>query len=247
MSSTSAHVAAAVATAVLAAAHGVLPWLRGRLVGVGEGVVASIGGGVAAAYVFVHLLPEVAQGNREVAEVLGQHVEVSELEEVLLFLVAFAGFVALYGLDHLAERRRTEGAVFAVHLGTFALYNALITYALPTRFRTGLGSAVLFVVAMAVHFLLTDRSLAAHYGDRFARVGRPVLVAALVVGFVLAWAFAPTSATVVSVLLALLGGFVLYNVFSDELPGASRLRYPVFLTSATAYAGILVAVTVATG
>jgi hypothetical protein len=245
MSTDTALLSAAVATAVLAGLHLLVPSLRRRVGSMAEGVVASVGGGIASAYVFVHLLPELARGNTEVAEVLGEHVEVTELSEVLLFLVAFAGFLLLYGLDHWAERSDGERGVFAVHLGAFAAYNAVITYALPTRFRTGVGSAVLFVVAMAVHFLLSDRALAEHYGDRFARTGRVVLAGALLVGYLLAWAFAPTSTTVVSTMLALLGGFVLYNVFSDELPGDRGLRFPVFAGSATAYAAVLVAVTAA--
>jgi hypothetical protein len=246
MGSTEAFVAAAVATAALGVVHLVLPALRRRLSGTPEGLAASVAGGVAAAYVFVHLLPEVAQGNREVAELLGEHLQVSELEEVLLFLVALTGFLALYGLDHVAEQRRDEGGVFATHLGAFAVYNALITYALPTRFRTDAGAAILFVVAMGIHFLLTDRGLAEHYGERFRRIGRPVLVAALAAGYLLALAFAPTSALVVSTMLALLAGFVLYNVFSDELPSSDRLRFPLFLGSAVLYAGVLVAITAAT-
>ncbi|MFP5320306.1 MAG: hypothetical protein ACLGIC_00510 [Acidimicrobiia bacterium] len=238
--------AAAVATGVLALVHVALPALRRRLSGAPEGLAASVAGGVAIAYVFVHLLPEVAQGNREVAHLLGEHLQVTELEEVLLFLVALSGFLALYGLDHVAEQRRDQDGVFATHLGAFALYNALITYALPTRFRTDAGAAVLFVFAMGIHFLLSDRNLAEHYGARFRRVGRPVLVAALWVGYLLALVFAPTSAVVVSTMLALLAGFVLYNVFSDELPSSDRLRFPLFLGSAVLYAGVLVAITAAT-
>lgn len=245
MGSDAALLSAGVATGVLAVLHVLVPPVRRRIGAMAEGVVASIGGGIASAYVFVHLLPELARGNEEVAEVLGEHVEVTELGEVLLFLVAFAGFLLLYGLDHLAERSDGEHGVFAVHLGAFAAYNAVITYALPTRFRTGAGGAVLFVVAMAVHFVLSDRALAEHYGERFARTGRVVLVGALVLGYLLAWAFAPTSTTVVSTMLALLAGFVLYNVFSDELPGDRRLRFPIFAGSATAYAAVLVAVTAA--
>jgi hypothetical protein len=244
MSSGAALLSAAAATVVLAVLHLLVPALRRRVGSMAEGVVASTGGGIASAYVFVHLLPELAAGNVEIAEVLGEHVEVSELREVLMFLVAFVGFLLLYGLDHWAERAEGGNGVFAVHLGVFAGYNALITYSLPTRFRTGAAGAVLFVVAMAVHFLLTDRGLAEHYRERFTRTGRPVLVVALVVGFLLAWASAPTSTVVVSAMLALLGGFVLYNVFSDELPGDRRLRFPVFAGSATGYAAVLVAVTV---
>lgn len=240
-----ALLAAGAATGVLAVLHVLVPPVRRRIGAMAEGVVASIGGGIASAYVFVHLLPELARGNEEVAEVLGEHVEVTELGEVLLFLVAFAGFLLLYGLDHLAERSEGDRGVFAVHLGAFAAYNAVITYALPTRFRTGAGGAVLFVVAMAVHFVLSDRALAEHYGERFARTGRVVLVGALVLGYLLAWAVAPTSTTVVSTMLALLGGFILYNVFNDELPGDRRLRFPIFAGSAATYAVVLVAVTAA--
>lgn len=245
MSSATALLSAAAATAVLAVLHALVPWLRRRAGSVAQGVAASIGGGIASAYVFVHLLPELARGNVEVAEVLGEHVEITELGEVLLFLVAFVGFLLLYGLDHWAERTEGDGGVFAVHLGVFAAYNAVITYALPTRFRAGAGPAVLFVIAMAVHFVLLDRALAEHYPERFSRIGRVVLVGALVGGFLLAWLFAPTSTTVVSVLLALLGGFVLYNVFSDELPGDRRLRFPIFATAGSAYAAVLVAMTAA--
>lgn len=245
MSSAAALQSAAAATAFLALMHVVLPVLRHRIGSLAEGMVASIGGGIASAYVFVHLLPELARGNEEIADVLGERPEVTALGEVLLFLVAFAGFLLLYGLDHWAERSEGESGAFAVHLGVFTAYNAVITYALPTRFRTGAAFAVLFVVAMAVHFLLTDRTLAEHYGARFTRIGRPVLVAALVLGYLLAWASAPTSTATINVMLALLGGFILYNVFSDELPGERRLRFPVFAGSAGAYAAVLVLVTAA--
>ena len=237
--------AAGVATAVLALVHVLVPPLRRRVGHVAEGVVASIGGGVAAAYVFLHLLPELARGNQEVAEVLGDPVEASPAGDLLLFVVAFAGFLLLYGLDHVAESRSSEGGVFAVHLGAYAAYNAVITYALPTRFDGDVAYAVLFVVAMALHFVLSDRALSEHYSGRFARTGRPVLVAALVLGYLLAWLFAPTRTEVVSAMLALLGGFILYNVLRDELPGEKRVRFPAFAGSAGAYAALLLLVAVA--
>ena len=238
-------IAAGAATAALALVHVVVPYVRRRTERIGEAAVAAVGGGGAPAYVFVHLLPELARGNEDVAEVLGDTSQVSAVAEVGLFVVALAGFLVLYGLDHVAERTERSSPVFAVHLGVFALYNALITYALPTRFQAGVGVAVLFVIAMALHFVLSDRALAEHYGDRFRRVGRPVLVGSLVGGFLLAWAFAPTRAWVVSLLLAALAGFVLYNVFSDELPNAHRVRYPTFAASAAVYAVLLMAVVAA--
>jgi hypothetical protein len=237
--------AAAAATVLLAVVHLLVPIMRRRLRDVTEGVIASVGGGVAAAYVFLHLLPELARGNEEVAALLGDPVEATAAAELLLFVVALAGFLLLYGLDHVAESQSSAGGVFAVHLGAFAAYNAVITYALPTRFAGNVAHAVLFVVAMALHLLLSDRALSQHYADRFARIGRPVLVGALASGYLLAWVFAPTRTAVVSALLALLGGFILYNVFRDELPGEKRVRFPAFAGSAAVYSALLLAVAMA--
>ena len=74
------------------------------------------------------------------------------------------------GLDHAAAEGRSEGALFAVHLAVFSVYNALITYTLPTGFEAGADFPVLFVVAMALPFILYDRGLPEHYGDRFTVV-----------------------------------------------------------------------------
>lgn len=246
MSSSAALLSGVAATAVLVACHLAVPAFRRKVSPAREALVASIGGGVAVAYVFLHLLPEVARGNRAVAEVLGERVSTSAVSEVALFAVALAGFVLLYGLDHLATRRSEAGTesagVFAVHLGAFSLYNAMITYTLPIRFEDGrIGFAVLFVVAMALHFLLSDRALAEHHGDLFARVGRPVLAAALVVGIVASWLAAPTRTVVVSVVAAALAGFVLFNVVRDEIPGEQRVRFPAFLGAITTYGALMLA------
>lgn len=243
LSTGSAHLAAAVATVALGAAHALVPALRDWL-GDREGIAAAVGGGVASAYVFLHLLPEIARGNEEIAEVLGETAAPTLVAEVLLFAVAFAGFLSLYALDHIASSGQHPERIFAVHVGAFALYNAVITYTLPSRFEAGWPTALLFTVAMAVHFLLSDRNLSEHHRGKFHRIGRPVLVGALAAGFLLAVVVAPTRTTVVSVMIAALGGFVLFNVFSDELPSERRVRLPAFLLSACIYAALLVAVTI---
>ena len=81
--------------------------------------------------------------------------------------------------------------MFYVHLLSFCVYNALITYTMELRLRTGLTFAELFTVAMGLHFVLIDRALREHYAARFARFGRPALVSALLLGWGLAWTAAP--------------------------------------------------------
>jgi hypothetical protein len=47
------------------------------------------------------------------------------------------------------------------------VHNALISCTMALRLRTGVAFAVLFTVAMGLHFVLTDRSLEEHHPRRF--------------------------------------------------------------------------------
>jgi hypothetical protein len=234
---------------VLAALHLAAPRIR-RLPFVPERATGSFAGGLAVAYVFLHLLPEIAEGNESIGEALSRVVRPTPLLDLGIFLVALAGFTAFYGLERLADRQRSPAGnstapvgVYRLHLGSFVVYNALITYTMALRLRTGVAFALLFTVAMGLHFVLTDRSLEEHYPGRFAGTGRLLLAAALVVGWALAAVFAPTSPVLVAVLTALLGGSILLNVFKEELPSTGRSSYGWFLVGLTLYAGLLSLIT----
>lgn len=75
-----------------------------------------------------------------------------------------AGFTVFYGLERLARRQGPDSrgsggspGVYWLHLGSFLVYNGLITYTMALRVRTCLLFAVLFTVAMGLHFVLTNR------------------------------------------------------------------------------------------
>ncbi|MGX5653629.1 hypothetical protein ACWKWC_02510 [Geodermatophilus nigrescens] len=254
---------ALVISLLLAAVHLAAPRIR-TLPLVPERATGSFAGGLAVAYVFLHLLPEIAEGNEAIGEALSDVLEPTPLVDLGIFLVALAGFAAFYGLQRLADRRApvrqsSTGAaagapsrgsgepagVYWLHLGSFMVYNALITYTMALRLRTGVAFAMLFTVAMGLHFVLTDRSLEEHYPRRFPRTGRPLLAGALLGGWVVAAAFAPSSALAVALLTALLGGSILLNVFKDELPSTGRSSYPFFLAGLVLYGGLLALVTAA--
>jgi hypothetical protein len=249
LGTTTALWAAFGSTMVLVALHLLAPRIR-RLPLVPEHRTASFAGGIAVSYVFLHLIPELAEGHARLRELFGEETEPSPVIELAIFLVALVGFMLFYGLERAAERshagRGGAGAVFWVHLGSYALYNAVITYTLPSTYRTGVAFAVLFTVAMALHFVLSDRGLEEHYGRRFDRwLPRLMLAAALLLGWLLAVLAAPTRSVTVAVLTALLAGSVLLNVFKEELPDARRSSFPWFLAGAGLYAGLLAAVTAA--
>ncbi|WP_309070248.1 hypothetical protein [Arthrobacter sp.] len=232
---------------VLAGLHLAAPRIR-KLPLVPEGVTGSFAGGLAVAYVFLHLLPEIAEGNEAVGDLLEDTIEVTPLFDLGIFVVALTGFTVFYGLDRLAttrrrRRRRDSAGAYWVHLGAFAFYNTLITYTMALRVETGYLFAILFAIAMGLHFVLTDRHLEEHYPHRFASSGRLVLAGALLIGWLLSAVFAPTSTVVVAILTALLGGSVLLNVFREELPSNRGSSFPWFLGGLIIYSILLALIT----
>ena len=151
----------------------------------------SIAGGISVAYIFVHLLPELAEGQETVAEAAGEALAFLESE---IYLVALVGLAAFYGLDRLATTSRrqmravggkdaTSPGVFWVHISSFAVYNFLIGYLLLHRLGTGLGNLLLFFVAMALHFVVNDHGLREQHKEAYLRLGRWVVSAAVVLGW----------------------------------------------------------------
>jgi hypothetical protein len=255
LSTTQSLLGALVVAVLLAGLHLLAPRIR-KLPLVPEAATGSFAGGLAVSYVFLHLLPEIAAGNEAVGEALSDVIEPTPLTELGIFLVALIGFTAFYGLERLAgrdvgphdggveTRRAAPGAgVYGLHLGSFVVYNGLITYTMPLRLRTGFLFAVLFTVAMGLHFVLTDRGLEEHYPRRFRSSGRLTLAAALLAGWLLVAVFAPSSTLLVALLTALLGGSILLNVFKEEVPSGRRSSFGWFLTGLALYAVLLALVT----
>ena len=132
---------------------------------------ASVGGGAGLAYVFVHLLPELASGGSELSDARGLIDYVpTPLVESLLFLVALCGVLVVFSLNVLMLQRK-DAPPFAVwlQLFSFAAINYLYAYSLPSMISTGIGYGVLFTVALSAHVLLTDRYAADHHPRRRLR------------------------------------------------------------------------------
>lgn len=248
VSTTAALLGSLALTLVLAGLHVTAPRIR-TLPGVPERATGSFAGGLAVAYVFLHLLPELAAGNEAIGTALRNVVDPTPLFDLAVFAVALAGFAAFYGLERLAAQAgaRTgaepNAGIYRLHLAAFLGYNFVITYTMALRVRTGVGFAILFTVAIGLHFILTDRGLAESYPRRFPATGRYALVGALLLGWVVSAVTAPTSALLVSLLTALLSGSVLLNVFKEEIPDRRRSSFLWFCIGLVLYAGLLTLVT----
>jgi hypothetical protein len=213
----------------------------------------SAAGGVSVAYVFVHLLPEVAEAQQAVEE--GATGAVAAVEQHA-YLAALLGLVVFYGLERAAVTSRRERAAggdapeeaatspgaFWVSAASFAVYNAIIGYLVVRRAEhESFAELLLFVAAIALHLLINDLGLRHHHRRRYDRRGRPLLVAAVLAG----WAVGVTaelSEAAVGVAVAFLAGGVVLNVVKEEVPEERESRFLPLLAGATAYSVILLAV-----
>ena len=195
-----------------------------------QNVLASVGGGAAIAYVFVHLLPELAIGGRELTELDIAQFTPTPVTEAGLFLVAMIGLVTFFVLDVRTDQGRASTATsFRIHTLAFAAISAIYAYTLPSLVTTGVDYAVLFTVVIAAHLLLADRALARAHPQQFQHQTRWVGIAAVAVGFLVAYLLPPASEYLLAITTAFLGGTLLMTTFREELPSASRARLPWFL------------------
>lgn len=203
----------------------------------------SIAGGVAVAYVFLHILPELAAHGGVLAQNgLGDH------GPLLVYLAALAGLCVFYVLEHLAlvsaeenPRNRPRLDVFRIHVAGFAVYNVLIGYLLASREMESPLQLVLFAVAMGLHFLANDAGLRRHHRTRYDRHGRWILAGGALVG----WALGATTDVhegAFALLFALLAGSIVLNVLKEELPSERDSHIFPFVAGAAAYAALLIAV-----
>ena len=219
------------------------------LEGTPRNIWLSIAGGVSVAYVFVHLLPELAEGQEALAEALGKSF--LALLESHVYLLSLAGLAVFYGLERAAsssrKRKRKEAGedlastgVFWLHVSSFAVYNAIIGYLLLRREEGGPEELFLFFLAMALHFVVNDHGLREQHKSAYHRIGRWVISAAILLGWALGlWVEVPEFA--IAGITAFLAGGIVLNVLKEELPEERESRFWAFALGAVLYSTILLA------
>lgn len=208
----------------LVAVHLIAPRVA-RLPGLAQERLASVGGGVAVAYVFVQLLPELADGGRSLTDLPIADYAPTPIVESGLFLIALVGMLVIYSLDVVADSGHGSSRwLYRGHMTAFALINVIYAYTMPSLLTTGIDYAVLFTVAIAAHTLLVDRTLARAHPDVFRHEDRWIGILGVIVGFALAAVFPPVDELTLAVTTALLGGGMLMTTFREELPVASKAR-----------------------
>ena len=202
---------------------------------------ASFGGGAGIAYVFVHLLPELASHGQALSKAPEMETFApTPIIEALLFLIALAGIMVTYSLDVLATHERQAGRVAgSLHTLNFAAISYLYAYSLPSLISTGLAYGVLFTIAISAHVLLADRTMAARHPTIFRTRTRWLGTAALVLGLLHAALLHPVADLNLAIATAFLGGGLLMAVFREELPAVNRTRLGWLVAGTVSMASLL--------
>ncbi len=207
----------------------------------------SAAGGISVSYVFLHLLPELANGQTVIKESTQGFIGFFEHHA---YLLALFGLALFYGLERAAKKSRSQRAaqefeevpspqVFCIHIVSFSLYNMLVGYLLVQKSMSPreLG---FFFFAMAVHFLVNDYGLREHYKSMYVSPGRWILSLSVLLGVGIGVAF-EVSELAISILVAFLAGGIILNVLKEELPEERQSRFSAFLTGCILYSILLLA------
>lgn len=209
--------------------------------GVERRSVMSFSGGMTAAYVFVHLMPELHGARAALAESVSTPLR---YEGIAIYYLALIGFLCFYGLEHLrsklseAAESEEDKLAFRVHIGGFGVYAALMSYLLVHNLEEAPVATAIYAAAFATHFLALDHWLYEEHGEAYQRLGRWLLAATCLLGWALGVAF-ELPRGVLALLLAFVSGAVIMNSLVMELPAGKDGRFLPFVAGGVVYALLL--------
>jgi hypothetical protein len=206
----------------------------------------SAASGISVAYVFLDLLPDLAEQQSLIERVglfpgLDRH----------LYIVALVGLTVSLWVETASResrrRRRAIGepdqtgtAAFWLSIVSFMVLNAAIGYAVASPGDRAVEPLWLFAFAMGLHFLANDHSLVEHHGDRYQRVGRWLLVAGLLAGWLIGTLpSVEIRPEMLALVLAYIAGGTIMNILRHELPDTDRSTDVLAFAAAATVYGVL--------
>ena len=99
-------------------------------------------------------------------------------------------------------------------------------------------ACLLLFFVLALHFLVNDISLQEHHKQAYDRIGRWILAATILLGWILGHQFQNNEAAVAAIWALIAGGIIL-NVLKEELPAEQDSHFGLFAIGAAGYAVLL--------
>ncbi|SEM44743.1 hypothetical protein SAMN04488103_101181 [Gemmobacter aquatilis] len=199
--------------------------------------LVSFGSGIAAAYLFVGMMPELAEAMVKLDSMEGA----GGPSGLVVYVVALLGFVVFYGLDHFT--RATIGGQEAngeseARVYGYVPYIWLMTYVMVVEAGESARATLWYAIAMCCHFLTIDHSLSEKRGARYDRRGRYLLGLCVVLGWGTAQ-IVELSATMTALALGFVSGALTVNSVFTELSEGAGGRFLPFVLGSVLYAALL--------
>ncbi len=201
----------------------------------------SFAGGVSLGYVFLEIFPELSHAQEEL---LHSEAPLLGYLENHIYILALLGLVMFYILEKIALDARSSGheesgsPFFWIHILSFALFNGILGYLLQDLARHSLFSCILLFIALSLHLFIVDESLREHHPVPYDRIGRWILVAAVIFGMVLGQGMHLEEATI-SIVWSFLAGSIILNVLKRELPSEQDTCVKSFVSGVVLFSVLL--------
>jgi len=226
----------AIATMVLFVIPMVLPIIR-KFHNANISKIASVGGGMAIAAVFVFLMPDVISKIKIVSA--NTNIAFLKHEHHLMFLVFvtfLAAFCTMYALEKIALdrtkiRAKPDCFVFYLHMGILCAMLIALVSSFPTLAASSV-CAIGIVCALAVfEIFLEEIALLKHFDTLYSCVGRYLIMIAIAVGWGIGVKFFKQETTVFTLLTqAFVIGMILTAVIKNEFDAINQSNnYSLFI------------------
>ena len=196
----------------------------------------SFGAGVAAAYLFVGMMPELSDAVRYLESTEGTLKD----QGIIVYLMALLGFVIFYGFDHwtgMAVGDSAHGASGERVFG-YGLYVWLMSYVMVVEAGDSVLATLWYAFAISCHFLLIDHSLSEKRKTPYDKRGRFLLASCVVLGWLSAQVV-ELSAFSTALALAFVSGALTVNSVIMELSEGTRGQFIPFALGSAVYAALL--------
>lgn len=213
------------------------PMLR-KFSGVNLSKIASIGGGMALAAVFIFMVPDVISKIKIVAA----DTDIKFLQQehhlmCIVFMTFLAAFCTMYALEKVAldrtkKKAKPDAFLFYLHMGILSAMLVALVSAFPSL--AGSSYAVGIVCALAIfEIFLEEIALLKHFKTLYSNVGRYIVMLAILVGLGLGIKFFKQETTVFTLLThAFVIGMILTAVIKSEFDVINQSNnYKLFIIS----------------
>lgn len=230
--------ATAIATMVLLVLPMVLPIIR-KFHNANISKIASVGGGMAIAAVFVFLMPDVlskikiASANTNIAFLKHEHHLM-----FLVFVTFLAAFCTMYALEKIALDRtkikaKPDSFVFYLHMAILCAMLIALVSSFPALAASS-AYAIGIVCALAVfEIFLEEIALLKHFEALYSYVGRYLMMIAIVAGWGIGVKFFNQETTIFTLLTqAFVIGMILTAVIKNEFDAINQSNnYTLFIVA----------------